>query len=325
MSQFFTITLNQLISKIRNGEIGLPHIQRSFVWNQERVSALMDSLIKDYPLHPFMFWKTTEQVKVRKFQSMIDDDADLSSLYDSIKSNRSDIPKELVLDGQQRIQSLYAAFVGGYLNGKDESILYFNVADDGEIDGSERFVFSTKSPGLNDDSAPEPCWFEVRKLIEMSDNDAELLDDEVCKKIDKYYEDNPKTKYKKPMPSVVKKNVRRLDSLLRKKLYHYILLDGTTQTYPLRKVTDIFVRVNCGSVKLEKTELMFATLKGGLPEAEEEIEDVKTMLNYKGSMNLDFDNDVILRCLSLAYDDSCVVDESSFQDSEKMKIWCENW
>ena len=113
MSQYLPITLSQLLQKIECGDLALPHIQRAFVWEPERVSKFMDSMMKDYPLQPFMFWKTKAKVKVRRFQGVIDDDVELSSLYDDTRSSRDDVIKELVLDGQQRIQSLYAVFAGG--------------------------------------------------------------------------------------------------------------------------------------------------------------------------------------------------------------------
>ncbi len=64
MSQYLPISLTQLLQKIESGDLALPHIQRAFVWEPERVSKFMDSLMKDYPIQPFMFWKTTAKVKV---------------------------------------------------------------------------------------------------------------------------------------------------------------------------------------------------------------------------------------------------------------------
>ena len=57
-SQYKSLRLNQLLAKVTDGSLALPHIQRAFVWEPERVCKLMDSLMKGYPLQPFMFWKT---------------------------------------------------------------------------------------------------------------------------------------------------------------------------------------------------------------------------------------------------------------------------
>jgi hypothetical protein len=135
MSQYFPISLTQLLQKVESGDLALPHIQRAFVWEPERVSKFMDSLMKDYPIQPFMFWKTKAKVKVRSFQGIIDDDVELSSLYDDTRSSRDDIIKELVLDGQQRIQSLYAVFAGGFKLDSTAQIAWFNAAHDGVVDG----------------------------------------------------------------------------------------------------------------------------------------------------------------------------------------------
>ena len=330
MSQYLPISLTQLLQKIECGELALPHIQRAFVWEPERVSKFMDSLMKDYPLQPFMFWKTKIKVKVRRFQSVIDDDVELSSLYDEARSSRDDLVKELVLDGQQRIQSLYAVFSGGFKVDSGNEFAWFNMAHDGVIDGQDRFSFSISCPGLGDEPnvAPPPCWLEIRTLTTISDTEVEDFIDTSWDKIAAYYKENPKTAYPIPDERLVKRNLRRLDDLLRKKQYNYILLDGTgtaSKLYTLKTIIEIFVRVNSGAVKLEPSELMFATLKGGWPEAEEELDEIRALLNEKGTVKLSFDMDVVLRCLSLAYDNTCIVNENNFQDLAAMQAWAANW
>lgn len=72
---------------------------------------LFDSLMRNYPVQTLLFWRTREAIKARRFMECLDRDADLSSLYDATKS-AANVAKTFVLDGQQRLQTLYAIFHG---------------------------------------------------------------------------------------------------------------------------------------------------------------------------------------------------------------------
>ena len=88
--------LQGLISKIDLGEIALPDLQRPFIWKNKAVRDLFDSLYLGYPVGFFLFWETSGAVSSR-------------SIGDS---DRQRGPKLLVVDGQQRLTSLYAIIKG---------------------------------------------------------------------------------------------------------------------------------------------------------------------------------------------------------------------
>ncbi|MBU0528274.1 DUF262 domain-containing protein, partial [bacterium] len=50
------LTIKQVIEKIGNNEIYLPAIQRKFVWKQEQIEKLFDSIQQGYPIGTFLFW-----------------------------------------------------------------------------------------------------------------------------------------------------------------------------------------------------------------------------------------------------------------------------
>jgi hypothetical protein len=89
-------TLNHLIEDIRKGRIGLPDIQRPFVWSSTRVRDLFDSMYRGYPIGTLMFWETGADVGTRRIGSDATDT----------------VPQVLVVDGQQRLTSLYAVLTG---------------------------------------------------------------------------------------------------------------------------------------------------------------------------------------------------------------------
>ena len=85
-------TLSNLIEYIRLGEIGLPDIQRPFIWKNAKVRDLFDSMYRGYPVGYLLFW-----------QNGLADDARFIGADDKQKA-----PRLLIVDGQQRLTSLYA-------------------------------------------------------------------------------------------------------------------------------------------------------------------------------------------------------------------------
>lgn len=88
--------LSTLIDDIEMGEIGLPDIQRPFVWKNAKVRDLFDSMYRGYPVGYLLFWeseagKNTKQIGTNSHQK---------------------VPNLLIVDGQQRLTSLYAVLKG---------------------------------------------------------------------------------------------------------------------------------------------------------------------------------------------------------------------
>ena len=102
-----------------NGGLWLPNIQRPFVWSEEQIEKLFDSIMREYPISTLLVWRTREKVKHRKF---ITDWKDSLKVSDAYVMENADA-KGMVLDGQQRLQSLIIGLAGSY-NGKE---LHFDV------------------------------------------------------------------------------------------------------------------------------------------------------------------------------------------------------
>ena len=93
-----------LFANIDAGQIKIPMFQRDFVWSDLQTAALLDSIIKGYPIGTFIFWKTREEMRHVK-------DIGNVKLPDTPKGDAA----LYVLDGQQRITSLYAVRKGAIL------------------------------------------------------------------------------------------------------------------------------------------------------------------------------------------------------------------
>lgn len=88
--------VGDLVKDVRNGRIGLPDLQRPFVWRDNKVRELFDSMLKGYPIGYIMLW-----------ESPVDYESKKSAIGDNSKTYEE--PKELVIDGQQRLTALVAA------------------------------------------------------------------------------------------------------------------------------------------------------------------------------------------------------------------------
>src|ERR1700757_3405095 len=89
-------SLAKLVEDIDIGEIGLPDIQRPFVWTPAKVRDLFDSMYKGFPVGYFLFWANGLANGARQ----IGTDA------------KQKVSRLLIVDGQQRLTSLYAVVKG---------------------------------------------------------------------------------------------------------------------------------------------------------------------------------------------------------------------
>lgn len=89
-------SLTHLVEDIRHGNLALPDIQRPFVWSSAKVRDLLDSMYRGYPVGTLMLWETGAPVGTRPVGGV----------------ENARVPKLLIVDGQQRLTSLYAILTG---------------------------------------------------------------------------------------------------------------------------------------------------------------------------------------------------------------------
>lgn len=87
--------LSTLFDQIDRGELGLPELQRPFVWGKTKVRELFDSMYRGYPIGYFLFWAN-------------ESDDSIKSKHIGINEKDLTIPKSLIIDGQQRLTALYS-------------------------------------------------------------------------------------------------------------------------------------------------------------------------------------------------------------------------
>jgi hypothetical protein len=119
-----------LLEELGGGVLGLPEIQRSYVWNRPQARDLVDSLYREYPSGLILLWKPKELPELRNA---------------AIEQNAEKTPDFLVLDGQQRLTSLKKVFDG-------EVDVYFNVEEE---------IFQIYSRKLK----ANPLWVSVKNVV----------------------------------------------------------------------------------------------------------------------------------------------------------------
>lgn len=286
-------SLFRLIQEI-NQSLFLPHIQRPFVWDEEQMLFLFDSLMRNYPVQSFLLWRTCDQIKARRFMEQVTWGGDLSSLYQSDISAEGR-EKVFVLDGQQRIQTLYAIFSGAITNLQEERAeAYFDLTS-GAQPGYQGIKYLLQ---FSDYPLPLP-WYRVANLLGRdSQKTAEELADTINDALDEQRAEASPTAIRE-RSRLVRRNLAQLISLLREEKYFWIQeLDGVASHYSYQQVLEIFVRVNSGGTKLDSSDLMFAAMKEGWDDIEEAIEQTTALLS---GQNLHFDKVFPLKCLLVAH------------------------
>jgi len=103
-----TRTFAGLVVEIEKGQIKIPQFQRDFVWTMQRSAGLVDSIIKGYPIGTFIFWRTKERIRsVKNLGKQVLPEPEQGELID------------YVLDGQQRLTSLFASLRGVIITRED--------------------------------------------------------------------------------------------------------------------------------------------------------------------------------------------------------------
>ena len=131
---------SDLISEIENGIIKVPKFQREFVWSIDKTAKLLDSILKGYPIGTFILWRTDERINDIKNIGNLD-----------IPATPEGTKVEYVLDGQQRITSLFAAYRGAVIQKigekkiTDYSDIVINL--DADINENEEQVITAEPTG----------------------------------------------------------------------------------------------------------------------------------------------------------------------------------
>lgn len=312
MTEYQSLTIHETLLRINgreNGAFYLPALQRHFVWPHHKISALFDSLMRDYPIGTFLFWDVDEKRQDESsFYSFIQDYTEFGDGYLNKPAGRSLPPKIMgVLDGQQRLNSMFVALQGSYAyyeggTGCPRSypcyylkrhfcLNVFGVPEE-EADRKYEFELLTDFEAAAEKFKETEVWFQVGDLFHCSSTeevDARWL------------------KFRQTIPTSVsvssEKEADALQAL--KKLWRKIRIERLITYYPVRdrsltEALDIFVRMNHGGVPLHFSDLLFSTIAANWKEGRDEIEKLNRQMNAVGN-GFNFEvTSLMLACLVLS-------------------------
>lgn len=203
-----------LFVEIDTGQIKLPMFQREFVWNKEQSSKLIDSILKGFPIGTFIFWKTKDELRSYK-------EVGNHKLPGTPKGDYV----QYILDGQQRITSLYAIRKGISItnDGKEQDYkdIYINL--DFEPENDEQIVVTEKQDG--------------KKYVSVHD----VLN----KPLGTFYK------------TLSHEQADRVE-IYKGKLTNYDFSTITIKDYPIDVACEVFSRINTGGKVLTVFEIMVA-------------------------------------------------------------------
>lgn len=316
--------IRAVIEEINSRKIYLPAIQRKYVWDDDQITRLMDSIMLGYPIGTFLFWKVRKSIINKKEYSMYEFIKDFHE-RDVYKNPSAPQPFPIgsdeetiwaVLDGQQRLTSLYIALQGSMsrkLPNKrwknDDAFpikeLYLDLhsqrTDEEDISYEFKFLTQEEAKKQKDDK----LWYLVKDILKYSQD--ELVTDLIIP--NGWASDK-----------VAMKNISLLHTrLVGDEIINYF----EVQTDSIDSVLDIFVRVNSGGTVLSKSDLLFSTIVSHWDKARDEIDKLLSEINKIGE-GYKFSNDFIMRTCLYVLDMSVTLKVETFKKESVLKIK-NNW
>ncbi len=310
-------TIRRFVGFINNeeeqGGLWLPNIQRDFIWKEDQIERLFDSIMREYPIGSLLIWKTKEHVKIRKFIDNYKDGLKLTDFY--VPKNEK--TKLVVLDGQQRLQSLFIALRGSY-NGKE---LYFNVLSVEEEKEDTRFEFKFIEPSKADINHG---WVKVKDIV-YDNSGSYKISSNIIKKIEMERSKVLMDKLSEGEKDLINDNISKLiNRFCVEENIAYTELDGVDnpEIYKLNDVVEIFIRANAGGTPLSKSDLMFSLLTSEWEDIEED------MVNFLEELNgtaFNFGRDFVLKTSLILIGAGAKYDVTKFRKEENLQKLQNNW
>lgn len=292
--EYSPVVVRDLIRQV-NRDLYLPAIQREFVWGTNRVERLFDSIMADFPIGSFLFWnleqKNKDEWPVYEFVRDFDNDSPHNP-----SANMAGIMKDitLVLDGQQRITSLYIGLRGSYryfYYRWRKTRLYLNLLKP-PIPNEDNPEESTYGFAFRENAVPEgdkpQLWYLAGKILDFEDAEDAKSDMKLQLAV---------------LPDDQRDNANRLIGRLHNRIHtSYVgnFYKESSQDYD--KVLQIFVRANSAGTPLEYSDLLLATAtaKWENLDARSEIHNFTDVTNQTGN-GYSFGRDFVLKaCLYLS-------------------------
>ncbi len=316
----YPITIGDAIAHIESRDFLLPAIQRKFVWSSEQIEVLFDSIMRDYPINSFMMWNITSDKAKNEYK-----------FYEFLKEYKYFFQEEnpffntkgfhdflAIIDGQQRLTSLYIGLKGTYaykmprkwLKNNEDCLptrkLYINLSSKRAEDDERKMVYDFKfltTDDFNKLSLSEDL-FLINDIYLYKDPDA--LEEYMSKQV---WKDE----------KFAKKTLRKLREVIFKdRLINYY----QEEKQEIDTVLDIFIRTNSGGEPLSFSNLLMSiTTANWGKDARKEF---KSLIDAVYVNNFVISADLILKCCLVLFNDNIKFQVANF-DPQSVKVFDDNW
>lgn len=319
----YPISISDAIANIESRKFLLPAIQRKFVWSSGQIEVLFDSIMRDYPINSFMMWNVTSEKTKNSYK-----------FYEFLKEYRAFFKDEnpffntrgysdfmAIIDGQQRLTSLYLGLKGTYAykmprkwwKDNEDCLptrkLYLNLTSALPKDDDRKMTYNfgfLSQPEVNKLSQSQDL-FLLNDIYLYQDQDA--LEDYMS---DRNWKDVTDVKF-------AKKTLRKLREVVFKdKLINYY----QEENQDIDIVLDIFIRTNSGGEPLSFSNLLMSiTTANWKKDARKEF---KILIDAVYANNFIISADLILKCCLVLFNDNIKFQVANF-DAQSVSVFDDNW
>ena len=298
-----SITIYEALENIKNGKYVMPAFQRQYVWNMEQIEKLWDSILLDYPIATFLFWHVDDDnvswdTYFCNFLSEVSFDSrkQAVSVNYELSNINVNITDTAVLDGQQRLTSLFLSLLGqAYVKQKYarrttvggtvvKLVIELNkhklTVDEEEYNSKKYDIKFTEKVGKL-----SPTQFEIKEILGSKFQDETTREQAIEAAIVN-------------VPADSKDYARGILNKLYSKIFVEKLIRYTEiQDMNQDDALEMFVRFNSGGKALKKHEITMSILEAYWPNAKTEFGRL-LVDSYEG-----FGSDFIVRSALMLYGD----------------------
>jgi hypothetical protein len=248
------MTIRRLIEGVLAGQIRVPAFQRDFVWEPDRIALFIDSVYKEYPFGSLLFWRARELLKHERHHGPYE-----------LPDLREDYPIDYVLDGQQRVTSLFAAFQTELPRppASEWTDIYFDYLSEPDPQDANFFA-------LDAGEADPARFFPVSVLFDS-------------------------TAYRSATETVDPAYLPHLDDL-QSKIKEALIPVELLRTDDRAKVAIVFERINHLGVPLDTLQLLTAWTWSEDFDLQQRFEELRESLEDHGFAGVGEDTSLVLRC-----------------------------
>lgn len=322
------ITIEAAIKNIAERRYLLPSIQRKFTWDTDQVCRLFDSVMQHYPVNSLMLWRVNSAEIHEGFRFY----EFLTKYVERFAENNPDFDTKgwgefyAVIDGQQRLTSLYIGLKGTYAVKKhrkrwpkayDPAVLppqklYLNlaVALDPERNDDQLiydFQFLTASAAANKPSDAENLWFEVGQILRFPV--VETVDEIIDHVMD--YLD----RVGHSRNQFARKTLSRLYYAIRRE---QVLNYFVEESQDINRVLDIFIRTNEGGTPLRFSDLLMSIMSANWEDARDRVDEIVNLIRTEFGFSVD--RDLVMKAAVMITDADVRFRARNFDASNVAKI-----